>query len=93
MRFPDVPILFCETRPLAQEWTYRFLGAALDHHASDLHAAHLADALPEARPLRAPEVTATEIRAWAAAAGYEVAPKGRLRPEIRAAYDAAHQSP
>ena len=24
-----VPIVFCETRTLAEEWTYRFLGAAL----------------------------------------------------------------
>jgi len=24
-----VPIVFCETRPLAQEYAYRFLGAAL----------------------------------------------------------------
>ena len=28
-RFPAVPIVFCETRPLAQEWTYRWLGACL----------------------------------------------------------------
>ena len=28
-RFPSVPIFFAETRPLAQEWTYRFFGAAL----------------------------------------------------------------
>lgn len=28
-RFPSVPVTFAETRPLAQEWTYRFLGAAL----------------------------------------------------------------
>jgi hypothetical protein len=26
--FPTVPIVFCETRSLAEEWTYRFLGAA-----------------------------------------------------------------
>ncbi|HLG01845.1 MAG TPA: ERCC4 domain-containing protein [Acidimicrobiia bacterium] len=30
-RYPNVPIVFCETRPLAEEWTYRFLGAALAH--------------------------------------------------------------
>ena len=29
VRYPTVPIVFCETRPLAEEWTYRFLGAAL----------------------------------------------------------------
>jgi hypothetical protein len=29
VRYPEVPILFVETRPLAEEWTYRWLGAAL----------------------------------------------------------------
>ena len=29
VRYPNVPIVFCETRPLAQEYAYRFLGAAL----------------------------------------------------------------
>ncbi|MGI8802105.1 MAG: ERCC4 domain-containing protein [Solirubrobacteraceae bacterium] len=28
-RFPAITVMFAETRPLAQEWTYRFLGAAL----------------------------------------------------------------
>ncbi|MGD0944857.1 MAG: ERCC4 domain-containing protein [Acidimicrobiales bacterium] len=29
VRYPQVPIVFCDTRPLAEEWTFRFLGAAL----------------------------------------------------------------
>lgn len=29
VRYPTVPIVFCETRQLAQEWAYRFFGAAL----------------------------------------------------------------
>jgi ERCC4 domain len=29
VRYPTVPIIFCDTRPLAEEWTFRFLGAAL----------------------------------------------------------------
>jgi ERCC4 domain len=29
VRYPSVPIVFCDTRPLAQEWTYRYLGAAV----------------------------------------------------------------
>lgn len=38
IRYPTIPIIFTETRPLAEEWTYRFLGAALalaqaDHDA------------------------------------------------------------
>lgn len=28
VRYANVPIVFCESRPLAQEWAYRFLGAA-----------------------------------------------------------------
>ena len=41
VRYPNVPIVFCETRPLAQEWAYRFLGAAVayaDEEAVDLDA-------------------------------------------------------
>jgi hypothetical protein len=29
IRNPSVPIIFLESRPLAEEWTFRFLGAAL----------------------------------------------------------------
>ena len=29
VRYPSVPIFFAETRALAEEWTYRYLGAAL----------------------------------------------------------------
>ncbi len=28
VRYPSVPIVFCETRPLAEQWTMRFLAAA-----------------------------------------------------------------
>jgi len=36
VRYPTVPITFCETRPLAEEWTYRFLGAALAYHQAQI---------------------------------------------------------
>jgi hypothetical protein len=39
VRYPTVPVVFCETRPLAEEWTYRFLGAALSHHQAETNAA------------------------------------------------------
>lgn len=29
IRYPEIPIVFLETRPLAEEWTFRYLGAAL----------------------------------------------------------------
>lgn len=28
IRYPAIPIMFCETRKLAEEWTYRYLAAA-----------------------------------------------------------------
>jgi ERCC4 domain len=31
VRYPSVPVQFCESRPLAEDWTFRFLGAALAH--------------------------------------------------------------
>jgi ERCC4 domain len=93
IRFPTVPIVFAETRLLAQEWTYRFFGAALAHRIDslygELHADELAEALP-LPPLPPREPTLAVIRAWALASGIAVAAKGRLRPEIRDAYNATH---
>jgi hypothetical protein len=48
VRFPAVPIVFCENRQLAQEWTYRFLGAAVAELASEAPASELVERLPRA---------------------------------------------
>jgi hypothetical protein len=90
VRFPNVPIVFCETRPLAQEWTYRFLGAAVAHHVDDRHADLLTESLPAAGPLVAAPPSPAEIRAWAVANGLELSPKGRVPSSIVAAFGAAH---
>jgi ERCC4-type nuclease len=34
VRYPAVPIVFADSRKLAEEYTYRYLAAALVHHAS-----------------------------------------------------------
>lgn len=91
VRFPSVPILFCESRPLAQEWTYRFLGAAVAEVAADAPATELVERLPQAGPIPPPEPTTAEVRAWATAAGLPIKPRGKLAPEVWAAYRAAHQ--
>lgn len=41
IRLPSVPIVFCEIRKLAREWTYRFLAAA-QAGLSDEMVGHLA---------------------------------------------------
>ena len=90
VRFPTVPIVFCETRQLAQEWAYRFLGAAIAHHGEHADAVDLERSLPEAGPLAPAPPTTAEVRAWAIATGLPVAAGGKLRPEILAAYLGAH---
>ncbi|MCK6211044.1 Lsr2 family protein [Georgenia sp. EYE_87] len=81
-RFPQVPIIFCETRALAQEWTYRFLAAALrevgDEAGGDLRMAELA-------PATAP--SSAEIRTWARANGHAVSDRGRIPAAVLAAFD------
>jgi hypothetical protein len=89
VRFPSVPIVFCETRSLAQEWTYRFLGAALDElrHEPGGEAAVL-DLAPA--PLRPREPRAAEVRAWARSQGWAVRDRGRIPDDVVAAYRRAH---
>jgi hypothetical protein len=91
VRFPAVPIVFCENRHLAQEWTYRFLGAVVAELAAEAPASELVDRLPRAGPVPAAEPTTADVRAWASAAGLPIKSRGRLAPEVWAAYRAAHQ--
>lgn len=92
VRFPDVPIVFCETRPLAQEWSYRFLGAALLHHQEDLGAVHRVPSLLADESVPASTPVTKDVRAWAVNEGLAVAAKGRLPPGVLAAYHAAHDA-
>ncbi|BBU24278.1 ERCC4 domain-containing protein [Mycobacterium xenopi] len=97
VRWPNVPVVFCETRQLAEEWTYRFLaaahvwavgeGAALQRISPmriDISELHLAAA--------APEPSTAEVRAWARAAGLPVPERGRLRPDIWQAWHDANDA-
>ncbi|GLZ48767.1 hypothetical protein Acsp06_49520 [Actinomycetospora sp. NBRC 106375] len=94
VRWPTVPIVFAETRPLAEEWTYRYLAAALAW-ARDEHAigARLPGADPELPAGTAPEPSTAEVRAWARDQGIDVPDRGRLRPEVWARYREAHGCP
>ncbi|MEL4505502.1 ERCC4 domain-containing protein [Luteococcus sp. H138] len=46
VRFPHVPIIFAENRKLAQQWTYRFFGAALAEHEQEGPALARLSAMP-----------------------------------------------
>jgi hypothetical protein len=88
--WPAIPIVFADTRPLAEEWTYRFLAAAAQHAGDDAHGLDRLADLPEPAPPPAPEPTAAEIRAWARTAGLDIGSGGRIPVEIRKAYRHAH---
>ena len=98
IRWPEIPIVFCETRALAEEWTYRYLAAAhawadaepaaVDRLGHDPHDAH-PDATAAAPAAPAPSTA--QVRAWARAHGITVPDRGRLRPEVHQAWHTAHQ--
>jgi len=88
VRWPTIPIVFCETRKLAEEWTYRYLAAA--HTWAETEVLALArigagDHGTDAAPLE-PAPSTAEVRAWARANGLVVPDRGRLRPEIHHAW-------
>jgi hypothetical protein len=95
--WPNVPIVFCETRALAEEWTYRFLAAAqqwaLTEHAALGRLTSVAPVTTELTDApQAPEPSTAEVPAWARATGLTVPDRGRLRPDIWDAWRTAHPS-
>ncbi|MBU9766597.1 hypothetical protein FR943_22490 [Mycobacterium sp. TNTM28] len=92
VRWPNVPIVFCETRPLAEEWTYRFLAAAHTWAITEPAALQRISGvtIDIAAPAETTGPSTAEVRAWAREAGLEVPDRGRLRPEIWQAWQDAH---
>ncbi len=76
---------------IAQEWAYRFLGAAIAHHLDHADAAELQERLPSAGPLAPAEPTTADVRRWAREHGIVVPERGRLRPEVWEAYREANE--
>ena len=90
VRYPAVPILFCETRQLAQEWSFRFLGAAIEAHHNDRAGEQVVSNLPGAESSASTGPSTREVRSWALETGIDVSDRGRLRPEVWAAYHDHH---
>ena len=88
IRWPNVPIVHCETRKLAEEWTYRYLAAAytwaLQEPAAQLRLG--ARDAPHAAGPPAPAPSSAELRAWARDNGLTVSDRGRISSEIRDAW-------
>ena len=78
IRFSTVPIVFCETRKLAQEWTYRLLAAARVGLSEEM-IGDLAVRTLEAAPALAPAPPApVDARRWAFANDIVVSGRGRI---------------
>ncbi|GMA40470.1 ERCC4 domain-containing protein [Mobilicoccus caccae] len=106
VRFPGVPVFFADSRPLAQEWTYRFFGAALTEQAAGIDAERRVLALSSAGPLAAEvgdssarrgtpaqvaaQPTPAQVRRWAVSVGLTVSDRGRIRADVLEAYRRAH---
>lgn len=96
-RFPTVPIVFCETRALAQEWVYRWFGACLREHELLTATAGVEASFAPGGPLPAPDAPTTtarrtgsedaRIRAWARAQGLAVSDRGRVAAAVRSAWE------
>jgi len=89
--FPTVPIIFCETRKLAQEWTYRFLAAAEVAEAAEYGGGRLVADLVQAPPLAAAPPSPAEVRAWALTHGYEISDRGRVPRRLVEAFQEARR--
>lgn len=92
IRWPNVAIVFCETRQLAEEWTYRFLAAAhtwASTESAALQRISLAK-IDIAQAAAAPGPSTAEVRAWARTAGLPVPDRGKLRPDIWQAWHDAN---
>jgi ERCC4 domain len=98
--WPTVAIVFCETRPLAEQWTYRYLAAAkawADGEGDALARIPnlpVLDTAPDTPGATAPTGPSTaQVRTWARTAGIDVADCGRLPPHIWERWHATHPDP
>jgi len=87
--WPSVPIVFCDTRKLAQEWVYRFLAAAAAAYEQEYAAEQVVADLMPAPPLLPAPPSPAEVRAWAIAEGYDVSDRGRVPSRLVEAFRAA----
>ena len=94
VRWPTIPIVFCETRPLAEVWTYRYLAAA---HAWASAEPAAIERIGAARLTERPHnhgngPTPAEIRAWARAQGLAIPDRGRIPGFVRQAWEGSTRS-
>jgi hypothetical protein len=93
VRWPTIPIVFCDNRKLAEEWIYRYLAAARAWAETEAPALARMGLDPGRVPPgpSGPAPSTAEVRAWARTHGLDVPDRGRLRPEVHRAWQEAHR--
>ena len=86
VRVPTVPIVFCDSRKMAEEWTYRYLGAAYAWALDELPAVVRVGTTD----LKAAAPSPAVLRDWARANGWTVSDRGRISAEVLSAWQVAH---
>lgn len=90
VRWPTVPIVHCENRKLAEEWTYRYLAAAHVWACQEPAARARVGTLEEPETASGPAAPApsdAELREWARQNGLAVSDRGRVSRGIREAWE------
>lgn len=92
VRWPNIPVVFCETRPLAEQWTYRYLAAAHAWASTEAAAIERIGEQPRLRPARAVRAqeagpSPAELRDWARRNGLYVPDRGRVPASVRQAWE------
>ncbi|MDA8102755.1 MAG: Lsr2 family protein [Nitrospiraceae bacterium] len=89
VRWPNVPIVFCENRSLAEEWTYRYLAAAHFWAITEPAASKRIGERPKLLPVPGAQTgpLPADIRDWARRNGIDVPDRGRIPASIRQAWE------
>jgi ERCC4-type nuclease len=89
IRWPNVPIVFCDTRSLAEEWTYRYLAAALTWASTESAALERISPQPSPKPATADRSgpTSAQIRTWARNNNIDIPGRGPIPTSVRRAWE------
>jgi ERCC4 domain/Lsr2 len=95
IRWPNIPIVFCENRSLAEEWTYRDLAAAHTWASTEPAAIQRIGEQSTLRPVpeRQTGPSPAEIRDWARRNAIDVPDRGRIPASIRHAWERSTRPP
>jgi hypothetical protein len=91
IRWPNIAIEFCETRSLAEEWTYRYLAAAHTWASAEPAAIERIGIHPTPQPVAAKRSgpKPAEIRTWAKENGIDIPARGPIPVRVRRQWERA----